>query len=51
MTFGAGSFVNSGWWAISTAVLIVLVSCEVMIYKFEKESMGLNGLRYGYKGA
>jgi hypothetical protein len=51
MTFGAGSFVNSGWWAIASAVLMVLVLCESMIYKFEKEAFGLNGLKYGYKGA
>lgn len=51
MTFGAGSFINSGWWAITSAVLTVLVVCEWMIHKFEKESLGLNGLRYGYKGA
>jgi hypothetical protein len=51
MTFGTGNFVNAGWWAISTAVLLVLVTCEYMIYKHERDSMGLNGLRYGYKGA
>jgi len=51
MTFGAGSFVNSGWWAITSASLIVLVICEWMIHKFERETFGLTGLKYGYKGA
>lgn len=51
MTFGAGSFINAGWWAITFVVLVALVVCELMINKFEKEAFGLNGLRYGYKGA
>jgi hypothetical protein len=51
MTFGAGSFVNSGWWAFTSVALVVLDICEYTIHKFEKEALGLNGLRYGYKGA
>lgn len=51
MTFGTGSFVNAGWWAITTAVLVVLCLCERTIDKFEKEARGLTGMKYGYKGA
>lgn len=51
LTFGAGSFVNSGWWAITTVALIILCLCERMMDKSERETVGLNGMKYSYKGA
>lgn len=51
LTFGAGSFANSGWWSFTPAVLIILCICEAMIDKFEKDALGLNGMKYSYKGA
>lgn len=51
MTFGAGNFINAGWWLITTIALTVLCICEGLIDKFEREAIGLNGMKYAYKGA
>lgn len=51
MTFGAGSFVNAGWFALSSVVLVVVCICEHWIGKVERETRGLTGMKYNYKGA
>ncbi|KDN44877.1 hypothetical protein K437DRAFT_247486 [Tilletiaria anomala UBC 951] len=51
MTFGAGSFGNAGWWALTPLVIGVTCCIERSIWSSERQTHGLAGLRYNYKGA
>lgn len=51
MVFGAGSFVNAGWWSFSTLALGCLVIAEYLILKSDRAATGLTGMKYNYKGA
>lgn len=51
MVFGAGNFINAGWWAISSAALVIVCIIEYTIAGSERELKGLDGSRYNYKGA
>ncbi|KAE8215593.1 hypothetical protein CF327_g1122 [Tilletia walkeri] len=51
LTFGAGSFTNAGWWAITPAVLTVVSLVEWWIGKVTSETQGLATMKYSYRGA
>ncbi|CEH14776.1 hypothetical protein CBOM_02598 [Ceraceosorus bombacis] len=51
MTFGAGAFESSAWWALTPAVIGIVLAVEGIIYRAERDLKGLDGMRYGYKGA
>lgn len=51
MTFGAGSFGNAGWWAITSVVIALTAWVENGIWKSEREIVGLDGMKYTLKGA
>lgn len=51
MTFGAGSFESSAWWALTPAIIGLVLTVEGIIHRAERDLKGLDGMRYGYKGA
>lgn len=51
LTFGAGAFEDSFWWSITSFVLAIHVFAEYTIQKAERETVGLNGLKYTFKSA
>ncbi|KAE8247949.1 hypothetical protein A4X06_0g4070 [Tilletia controversa] len=51
LTFGAGSFTNAGWWAITPVVLAVVSVVEWMMGKVTADTQGLAIMKYNYRGA
>ena len=51
LTFGIGAFDDAAWWAIPSAVMTIHVLIEWWIYKAERDTIGLSGMKYAYKGA
>ncbi|KAK0549559.1 hypothetical protein OC846_004022 [Tilletia horrida] len=51
LTFGVGSFTNSGWWALSTGALTVLSLVEWWMGKVTAETQQLGSMKYSYRGA
>ncbi|KAL9937377.1 hypothetical protein V8E36_003786 [Tilletia maclaganii] len=51
MTFGAGSFTNAGWWALTPLVLIATSTVEWWMSKVTAETQGLASMKYPYRGA
>ena len=51
MTFGAGSFGNAGWWFLTSSIIGLTCWVESSIWKSERSTVGLDGMRYNYKGA
>ncbi|KAK0533120.1 hypothetical protein OC834_000533 [Tilletia horrida] len=51
LTFGAGSFTNAGWWALTPAVLTVVSLVEWWMGKVTAETQGLASMKYPYRGA
>ncbi|CAD6913501.1 unnamed protein product [Tilletia laevis] len=51
LTFGAGSFTNAGWWAITPVVLAVVSVVEWMMGKVTADTQGLATMKYNYRGA
>lgn len=51
ITFGAGAFDDAAWWSFPFGALLVHLLVEWWIYKAERDTLGLNNLKYNYKGA
>ena len=51
LTFGVGSFDDSIWWAMLFLVASVHLITERTIAHAERETIGLNGLKYSFKSA
>ncbi|WFD35686.1 hypothetical protein MCUN1_002547 [Malassezia cuniculi] len=51
LTFGSGAFEDSLWWSFMFFVMSIHVFAEHTIHKTERETVGLNGLKYAFKSA
>lgn len=51
ITFGLGAFDDVLWWSFPMGALSIHLLIEWWMYKAELETLGLNGLKYNYKGA
>ena len=51
ITFGAGAFDDAAWWSFPFLALSIHLLVEWWMYKAERDTLGLNGLKYNYKGA
>ena len=51
LTFGAGAFEDSLWWSFMFIATTIHVIVEYTIQNAERETLGLNGLKYSFKSA
>ena len=51
LIFGAGNFGNAGWFALTTAVLLVVLVEETWVRRSENQVLGLGALKYDHKSA
>lgn len=51
MTFGLGAFDDALWWSFPCAAFTIHVLIEWWIYKADRNTVGLQGLKYNYKTA
>lgn len=51
ITFGAGAFDDAAWWSFGFIALSIHLIVEWWIYKAERDTIGLNGMKYNYKSA
>lgn len=51
MTFGLGAYDEALWWAFPFMAVSIHVLIEYWIYKADRDTLSLSGLKYNYKGA
>lgn len=51
LIFGAGSFSNAAWFALTPAVMSLMLVSETSIRRSENHLLGLDGLKYDHKSA